>query len=123
MTSSYSLKWTANAEADVLDIINYIKKHSGHMRAASIYERIRARAEPLVDFPGSGRAVPQLASIGIDGVRQISEKPWNIYYKIIDNDIWILSKIILHGAKKRGGTGFSGMIAVYKSILFGIRLV
>ncbi|GHV80510.1 hypothetical protein AGMMS49944_23010 [Spirochaetia bacterium] len=63
------------------------------MRAASIYERIRARAEPLVDYPGSGRTVPQLASIGIDGVRQISEKPWNIYYKISNSDIWILSVI------------------------------
>jgi toxin ParE1/3/4 len=53
----------------------------------------RATSRSLVDFPGTGRAVPQLASIGIAEVRQIGEKPWNIYYKIIDDDIWILSVI------------------------------
>jgi plasmid stabilization system protein ParE len=93
MASSYSLKWSANAEADVLDIVAYIKNHSGPMTAAKIYERIKARAEPLVDFPLSGRAVPQLADIGINDVRQITEKPWIIYYKIVDNEIWILSVI------------------------------
>ena len=63
------------------------------MTAASVYERIRARAEPLVDFPNSGRVVPQLADIGIDDVRQITEKPWIIYYRVVDTEIWILSVI------------------------------
>jgi toxin ParE1/3/4 len=93
MASSYSLKWSTTAEADILDIVTYIKNHSGPMTAASVYERIKARAEPLVDFPDSGRVVSQLADIGIDDIRQITEKPWIIYYRIVDNEIWILSVI------------------------------
>jgi toxin ParE1/3/4 len=93
MTAPYSLKWSANAEADVLGIVTYIKNHSGPMTASAVYERIKRRAEPLVDFPESGRVVPQLITIGIEDVRQITEKPWIIYYKIIDNEIWVLSVI------------------------------
>jgi toxin ParE1/3/4 len=93
MASSYSLKWSTTAEADILDIVTYIKNHSGPMTAASVYERIKARAEPLIDFPGTGRVVPQLVNIGISDVRQITEKPWLIYYRIVDNEIWILSVI------------------------------
>ncbi|GHV90304.1 hypothetical protein AGMMS50268_08070 [Spirochaetia bacterium] len=93
MTPPYSLKWSANAEADVLDIVAYIKNHSGPMIAAGIYKRIKARAEPLANFPDSGRVVPQFANIGINDIRQITEKPWIIYYKIVDNEIWILSVI------------------------------
>jgi plasmid stabilization system protein ParE len=43
-----------------------------------------------------GRIVPELARLGINYIRQITEKPWKIYYRIVDDAIWILAVIDEH---------------------------
>jgi plasmid stabilization system protein ParE len=78
------LKWSENAENDVLSIVSYIKENSGPLSAAKIYERIKARVIPLKDFPGTGRVSPELAAMGIASIQQILEKPWIIYYTVTD---------------------------------------
>jgi len=71
----------------VLAIVSYIKEQSGPMRAAAVYERLKAQVLPLQDFPGAGRVVPELHAIGIDDVHQVLEYPWKIYYKTADNAV------------------------------------
>jgi plasmid stabilization system protein ParE len=93
MNGKYTVKWSAIAEDDVLGIVSYITAHSGPTIAGNIYKRLKSRVEPLEDFPESGRVVPQLAAIGITDIRQITEKPWIIYYKVIEKEIWILAVI------------------------------
>jgi toxin ParE1/3/4 len=61
--------------------------------AANIYDKLKVKVSPLVDFPETGRIVPELARLGIDTIRQITEKPWKIYYRIVDDEIWILAVI------------------------------
>jgi toxin ParE1/3/4 len=87
------IRWTINAEEDILGIVNWIKEHSGPMTAGNIYNRIKSRVLPLADFPGTGRSVPQLVQLGITDIKQILEKPWIIYYKVSNNIIWILAVI------------------------------
>jgi plasmid stabilization system protein ParE len=88
-----SLRWSRNAEEDIIDIVSYIAGRSGSLAAAKIYDKIKARVIPLIDFPETGRVVPELARLGIEYIRQVTEKPWKIYYRIVGDEIWVLAVI------------------------------
>ncbi len=90
---SYKIIWSEDASLDLVDIISYIKMHSGKKIAKGIYTRIKRKVDNIIDFPKAGIIVPELYSIGITDIYQIIESPWKIYYKILENKILVLSVI------------------------------
>lgn len=85
--------WSQDASDDLIEIVTYIKEKSGRNIANEIYQRIMNHIENIDDFPESGRFVSELMSIGVIDIREIIEKPWRIFYRIISNKIQIISVI------------------------------
>ena len=85
--------WSQDASNDVIDIVLYIKEKSGKGIANEIYQRIVSHVEEIDVFPERGRVVPELMSIGVIDIREIIEKPWRIFYRIVSDEIQIISVI------------------------------
>lgn len=90
---SYKIIWSEDASLNLVDIVSYIKLHSGKKIAKEIYTRIKKKVDNIIDFSKAGLIVPELYSIGITDIYQILESPWKIYYKILDDKILVLSVI------------------------------
>lgn len=90
---SFKVIWSEDASLDLLDIISYIKIHSGKGIAKEIYTRIKSKVDHIVDFPKAGILVPELVNIGVTDIYQIIVSPWKVYYKVIGNNILVLSVI------------------------------
>jgi addiction module RelE/StbE family toxin len=85
--------WTGTAE-DHLDAIHaYIARDSPEY-AKRMVDRLTRRSQQIVDFPLSGRRVPEYE---IDQIREVIEGPYRIIYYIKPDQIDVLA--VLHGAR------------------------
>ncbi len=80
--------WTEVATGDLERIAVYLVDESP-LRAASIVDRIVARAESLADFPDRGRVPPELRTVGDRSWRELQEPPWRIVYRRLDDGVQI----------------------------------
>ncbi|MBN2650995.1 MAG: type II toxin-antitoxin system RelE/ParE family toxin [Spirochaetales bacterium] len=87
------LIWSQDASNDLYNIVAYVKEKSGKSIAFDIYNRIIEKVEILLNYPETGRTVPELINIGILDFRELIEAPWRIFYKISDTHIYIVSII------------------------------
>ena|SRR5215510_8212386 len=88
----YDVKMTQSAENDLNEIIEFISQNNPRT-ALVIMERIIAKIETLDRFPYKGGYVPELLAKNIKDYRQITEKPWKIYYKINENIVNVMAII------------------------------
>lgn len=72
-----------------MDIYEYIT-HSSPIYAKRMVDRIMRRSEQIVDFPMSGRKVPEYE---IDYIREMIENPYRIIYRIKQDQINVLAVI------------------------------
>jgi addiction module RelE/StbE family toxin len=73
--------WTARAQADLAAIHAFIEADSPHFANVVIGRLIRA-VDRLIDFPQSGRSVPEYS----DGaIREVILSPYRIVYRIVDS--------------------------------------
>jgi toxin ParE1/3/4 len=72
------LEWSAPAVEDLSNLHAYISKDSSHYAAAFV-ERLLDAAERLVDFPESGRHVPEIPS---EDMRELIVQGYRIIYQI-----------------------------------------
>jgi len=85
--------WSQDASDDLIEIITYIRDKSGKKIATEIYQRIINHVEKIEILPKGGRIVPELISIGVLDIREIIETPWRIFYRILTDEIQIISVI------------------------------
>ena len=71
---------TAEAEADLDEIVEYIEDHDSAERADYVYENIKQSILKLEVLPGRGRVVPELRPWGIMEYRETIYKPYRIIY-------------------------------------------
>jgi len=90
MSESYRIRWTANAKADLPNIVGYIKEESADA-AKNVYNRLREKAQSIKLFPLRGRVVPELHKEGIILYREIVTPPYRIIYKIENDTIYIMA--------------------------------
>ena len=81
--------WTDNAISHLVDIYEYIA-HSSPMYAKRMVDKITRRSEQIVDFPRSGRIVPEYK---VNDMREMVEKPYRIIYRIKPEQIDVLTVI------------------------------
>jgi len=82
--------FTAHAVSRLRQILAYIAADSP-ANAAAVVERIVARAETLDKLSFRGRRVPECPH---DNVREVSEPPYRIIYRVTANVVQILT--IMH---------------------------
>ena len=88
----YHVKMTQGAEKDLIEIIDFISENNP-ITALTIMEKIQRKINTLDHFPYRGSYVPELLAKNIKDFRQITEHPWKIYYKIIENKVYVMAII------------------------------
>jgi plasmid stabilization system protein ParE len=58
-----------------------------------LVKRLEKAARRLKSFPERGHALPELAPMGIQDVQEITNGPYRIIYKVLDNAVHILACI------------------------------
>lgn len=81
-----SVKWTEPALAQLEQILGYIALDKPGV-ASRLAARIVAKVGLLAEFPGLGKAVPEL---GQPSYRQLWVKPCWVYYRIDDRTVFVL---------------------------------
>ena len=94
MTTKYTVRWTPEAEADAVTVIEYFHDP---INAEKIIVQFGEKADSLTSFPERGRVVPELRKIGVLQYLEIFYKPWRMVYKIQDHEVWIMA--ILDGRR------------------------
>ena len=87
------LIWTEKASADALSIYDYIAERSEHY-ADTVYGRILAKPQRLLDYPESGSIVPEFER---PDVREVFLHSFRIIYLLLSDEVHILT--IVHGAQ------------------------
>lgn len=85
--------WSDTALGHLVAIFEYIARDS-KVYAEQMVDRLTRRSEQLVQFPHSGRAVPEVED---DRTREVIESPHRIIYRVSDDRIDILA--IVHSAQ------------------------
>ena len=85
--------WTENAISHLIAIYDYIAQDSPFY-AQRMVDRLTRRSQQLVDFPRSGRMVPEYET---EDIRELIEKPYRLIYRISPDGIEILA--VIHGAR------------------------
>ena len=88
-----TIDWTELAIEDLHSIYNYVAKDS-KVYAERLIEKIVNRVDQLINFPKSGRVVPEFNN---DLLRELIQGNYRIVYKITSSKVTILR--IHHAAK------------------------
>ena len=91
------IHWTQNAINHLANIYEYISINSPTY-ALRMVDKIISRSEQIADQPYSGRKVPEYDS---DDVRELTEKPYRIIYRIKPDQIDVVA--VIHGAQQLRG--------------------
>ena len=81
------ITWSPLAAEQVRDIASYIALDKPSV-AEQWIDKIFDSAEQLIDFPKSGRVVPELQ---INSIRELVQGNYRVIYKIQDNSISVLT--------------------------------
>ena len=84
--------WTETAECHLAAIHAYIAQDSQEYALRTV-DRLTRRSQQIVDFPLSGRRVPEY---NMDQIREVIEGPYRIIYHIKPDQIDVLA--VIHGA-------------------------
>lgn len=85
--------WSPSALADVDAIAEYIARDSVD-QAALFATRLLEATDRLVEFPESGRTIPE---IGDPSCREVVVGAYRIMYRVEGGDVWVTG--IIHGAQ------------------------
>jgi toxin ParE1/3/4 len=87
------VRWTAQAQADLVAIRTYIERDSPHY-ARLMVERLVGAVERLHQFPESGRIVPEYHNRAL---REVLEGNYRIVYLRLPSEVQVLT--VAHGAR------------------------
>jgi plasmid stabilization system protein ParE len=90
--SIYHVNITVDADSDLTGIVARIQNDSPRV-AIIIFERLERKIYSLATMPERGRIVPEMLEYYGDTYREIIESPWRIIYKIINDEVRIVSVI------------------------------
>jgi toxin ParE1/3/4 len=85
--------WSPSALDDIEAIAEFIARDST-FHASLFVSRLIQATDHLVQFPFSGRIIPE---IGNQHCREIIYGSYRIMYRVAKNDIWITG--VIHGAR------------------------
>lgn len=85
--------WTNPAKEDLKSIHDFIAADS-RFYAEKVIENIISRTEQLIEFPLSGRVVPEISE---NSIRELFVYSYRLIYEITENHIYIHA--IVHGSR------------------------
>jgi len=85
--------WSPSALADMEAIADYVARDSAD-QAALLVARLQEATDRLMDFPQSGRIIPELADASC---REIIVGSYRVMYRLEADQVWITG--VVHGAR------------------------
>ena len=79
---TFEVVLTADAAADVLEIVDWIAANDAPAKAAHVLERIEAVLAGLARFPLRGPHPRELLALGVREYRETFFKPYRIIYRV-----------------------------------------
>jgi toxin ParE1/3/4 len=88
------VQWTENAISHLIAIYDYIAQDSPFY-AQRMVDRLTRCSQQLVDFPRSGRMVPEYEE---EDLRELIERPYRVIYRVRSDAIEIVA--VIHSARR-----------------------
>ena len=85
--------FTPTARRQFLSALNYIRRDNPSA-AVNFRKKAERVIRRLVDFPDSGRTIPEFPNIPF---REVIVRPYRFFYRVEGNKVWIVS--VWHGAQ------------------------
>jgi len=79
--------------ADLFELYQDLAFKDGKERAGSLISSLEQSTRRLENFPDRGHALPELSPLGIHDVQEITNGPYRIIYKILENAVHVLACI------------------------------
>ncbi len=92
MTKKYEVIWASVANADLVEIIQYIRTDNP-LAAADNLIKIKNKVSDLTLFPQKGRIAPELKQQGILQYRELIIPPWRVIYRVSERHVYVVSVI------------------------------
>jgi toxin ParE1/3/4 len=86
---SYIVYFVDDAEKDLFEIYEYIKKSGYPFNAMGLYSQIERACFDLSEMPERGHIPPELERIGVLDYREIHVKVYRIIYQVFGSDVYI----------------------------------
>lgn len=87
------VKFTPSARRQFLEGLEYIRLDSP-TAASNFREKAGTVLGRLVDFPESGRSIPEFPDLPH---REVIVRPYRFFYKVVGNTVWIVA--VWHSAQ------------------------
>ena len=85
--------FTPTARQQFLNALNYIRKDNP-LAAANFRNKAENVIRRLIDFPDSGRTIPEFPEIPF---REVIVRPYRFFYRVEGKTVWIVS--VWHGTQ------------------------
>lgn len=85
----YNVYVISDAEKDLFEIYDYIKKSGYPQNAGKNFSEIETACQNLSFSPEKGHYPPELQRIDVHEYREIHVKVYRIIYQIIESDVFI----------------------------------
>jgi|SRR3989339_303780 len=85
----YNVYVISDAEKDLFEIYDYIKKSGYPQNAGNIFSEIETACRNLSFNPEKGHYPPELQRIDVHEYREIHVKVYRIIYQIVESDVFI----------------------------------
>jgi toxin ParE1/3/4 len=87
------VKFTPQARAQFLEGLEYIRQDNP-VAARQFREKAEAVLSRLVEYPQSGRSIPEFPELPH---REVIVRPYRFFYRVVGKTIWIIA--VWHGAQ------------------------
>jgi plasmid stabilization system protein ParE len=91
MPDRYAIEWTAVAEADVDEILEYITSRDCVEAALAVYEKLMNRIETLASRPTRCRLPPELRKLGVSEYRELIISPYGVFFRVRGKRVGIVA--------------------------------
>ena len=81
------VQFTPTGRKQFLEGIKYIQRENPSA-AYEYFERAEKALKRLVDFPDSGRSIPEFPSLPY---REVVVNPYRFFYRVVDQSVWIVA--------------------------------
>jgi len=92
-SSSYVVRVSAEAEADLDGVVDFILVNDNAADTLRVETRILDALQQLESAPLTGRVVPELRRQGVGQFREIIVTPWRIVFRVAKRDVRVVAII------------------------------
>lgn len=92
-STNYVVRVSAEAEADLDGIVDFIVVNDNAADALRVEKRILDALQQLQSAPMTGRVVPELRRQGVGQYRELIVAPWRIIFRVARRDVRVVTII------------------------------